>query len=127
VSYDAANGDVIVHGTTTYTKADGTIGSAADASFATDADRQVRTAELASTAAAASGVVAAAIVAASEASETETTTAPAAGGDTAPAASVAPEAAPASAEAPAHGGALLGQSPTQPLAPQHEDADHGVT
>jgi hypothetical protein len=118
VSYEAANGDVIVHGTTTYTRTDGTTGAAADASFATDADRQARTAELVQAATAASGVIAAAIAAVSDAPEAEAATAPAASNDTAPAASAAP-ALPA-IEAPAHVEAALGQADAQPLAPQHQ-------
>ncbi|MDE2437279.1 MAG: hypothetical protein KGM49_13570, partial [Sphingomonadales bacterium] len=58
-SYVAANGDVVVQGTTTFTKADGTTGTAADASFATDALRQATTTELATTTAAASALLAA--------------------------------------------------------------------
>jgi len=52
--YTAANGEVIVHGTGTYTRTDGTTGSFADAAFAT-ADR--RTAEVAVTTAVAAALL----------------------------------------------------------------------
>ena len=123
-SYDAANGDVVVHGTTTYTRADGSTGTAADASFATDADRQARTADLAAVAAAASGVVAASIVAASAAPEASAAPAPSADDSAAASASLAQD-APASAEAPGDAAALLGSAAAAPLAPQSDSADAG--
>jgi len=122
--YATADGDVIVHGTTTYTKADGTTGTAADASFATDSDRQTVTASLASAAAGASGVLAAAIVAASDAPEAQAAPAQAAAEDTAPAASVAPEPAPAQVEPHPQASALLGTGPAEPLAPRDGAGAH---
>ncbi|HEY0958673.1 MAG TPA: DUF5801 repeats-in-toxin domain-containing protein [Novosphingobium sp.] len=60
VSYDAANGDVTVHGTSSYTTADGTTRAVADASFTTEAERMAaRTAEITSTAVAAGALLAA--------------------------------------------------------------------
>ncbi|MFM5885851.1 MAG: DUF5801 repeats-in-toxin domain-containing protein [Novosphingobium sp.] len=56
----AAGGDVTVFGSTTYTRADGTTGTAADVAFATSAlQRQAQPAELAAVSAAATGLLAA--------------------------------------------------------------------
>ena len=61
-AYTAANGDVTVAGSSTYTRADGTTGTVADASFATAAldKMEAKTAELTATNAAAAGVLSAA-------------------------------------------------------------------
>ncbi|WP_230207064.1 DUF5801 repeats-in-toxin domain-containing protein [Novosphingobium sp. Gsoil 351] len=62
VAYTAAGGEVTVAGSSTYTRADGTTGTVADASFATAAidKMEAKTAELTATNAAAAGVLAAA-------------------------------------------------------------------
>ena len=122
--YSAAAGDVTVNGTATYTKADGTTSTLADATFATDAERQAVTAQLTSTATAATGVVAAAIVAASDAPEAQAAPAAAANDDTAPAANIAPETATAHAEVSVHAEAAFAQASPQTAAPQHQ-ASHG--
>jgi large repetitive protein len=61
VSYTAADGDVVVHGTGSFSWADGTSGTLADASFATSAlDRvNARIGEMVATAAATTGLLAA--------------------------------------------------------------------
>ena len=61
VSYSAADGDVVVHGTGSFTWANGTSGTLADASFATSAlDRLTgRTGEMIATSAASAGMLAA--------------------------------------------------------------------
>ncbi|MCT2558920.1 DUF5801 domain-containing protein [Tsuneonella sp. YG55] len=64
VSYKAAGGDVSVAGSSTFTRADGTTGTLADASFATAAKSAQRTAELLTTAAMAGAAVSALPVAA---------------------------------------------------------------
>ncbi|MDP3674869.1 MAG: tandem-95 repeat protein [Novosphingobium sp.] len=66
IAYTAANGDVTVAGSSTFTRADGTTGTVADAAFATaPLDRMAaKTAELTATNVAAAGVLAAAAAAA---------------------------------------------------------------
>lgn len=56
-AYIAANGDVVVLGTGSFTRADGTLGDLADAVFATEARSQQRTAETITTAALAAAVL----------------------------------------------------------------------
>jgi hypothetical protein len=65
IAFTAANGDVAVAGSSTYTRADGSTGAVADATFATAAlDKMaLKTAELAATNVAAAGLVAAAAAA----------------------------------------------------------------
>ncbi|MET0589528.1 MAG: hypothetical protein ABWZ75_13490, partial [Novosphingobium sp.] len=69
VVQSAADGDVTIHGTSTYTKADGTTGTLADASFSTaELDRMAaRTAEIAATTAAAAAALLATAAAAATA------------------------------------------------------------
>ncbi|MXO73995.1 tandem-95 repeat protein [Altererythrobacter aerius] len=57
--YSAADGEVVVSGSATYTRADGTTGSLADAAFMTEMRTAQRTAEVVTTAAAAVAVAAA--------------------------------------------------------------------
>src|SRR5690606_5929398 len=64
VSYTAADGDVFVHGTGSFTRADGTTGATADATFATAASRiEARTAEITSLAVGAAALLASDIAA----------------------------------------------------------------
>ncbi|WP_083495427.1 beta strand repeat-containing protein [Tsuneonella troitsensis] len=63
-AYKAADGEVHVFGTSTFTRADGSTGSVADAAFATKAKDSQRTAELVTTAAVAGAIVQAAPLAA---------------------------------------------------------------
>ena len=123
-SYSAANGDVTVHGTTTYTKADGSTGTAADASFATDGERQARTAELTSATVAASGVVAAAIVAAADVPEEQAPSAPVADEPATTVNSAPLATAPAAVDNHPAVGALLGSAAEQP-AVQPASGDKG--
>ena len=63
--YLAADGDVTVHGTGSYVRTDGTVGSLADVSFATEGEKLIaRNAEIAVTAAAASALLSVSVAAA---------------------------------------------------------------
>jgi hypothetical protein len=57
IGYTAANGEVKVFGSSTYTRADGSTGSLADAAFATQAKEAQRTAEIVTTAAVAGAMI----------------------------------------------------------------------
>ncbi|HKX78822.1 MAG TPA: lysis protein, partial [Novosphingobium sp.] len=67
-SYSAADGDVIVHGQAEFTRADGTVGVAVDASFASGSDRIATRAQEIAVTAVAAGVIASALAAESAAS-----------------------------------------------------------
>ena len=89
VSYTAANGDVTVSGTGSYARADGSVASLADASFATAViERSALTSGLAATSAAASGIVAAAVAAVASLPAAAETLAVAVSTDAVPAASM---------------------------------------